>query len=806
MIRHISVVGILLVAAQASAGPISPSSTESAALKTLAGKIPGARVLWVRGDRIYEANAAGGFATKVVTQGSIIENNPRFSPDGTQILTVRSDGVYVMKSDFSGAAKVIGGGHTASWTRDGKSITAVDSTGYKVLQYDLAAKSTKTIYDAKQSPYNGQQVSQAAELRNGGRFLLVFRLTPAHTTEIVDLQLKTYISNQEMERGDCSPAWAPGGGYILNTARTTSRPVVKADFSVSSSGGSVTASKYFVGLDTTEKYYIHGQRVSNDGKYVAFGGIIFGGSMQSAKREIYVWRIGDPDSAAVRISFDTLEDASPDLYIGTAPSSPKLALSPTSLSFTANLGGTNPGAKTVAVSNSGGGTLAAVSTQTTYGSGSGWLKVTTGGSGNSQSLANAVDVGGLGPGSHGATVKVSASGASNSPQSYSVSLDVKCLIANGCCTQDSQCDDGDACTNDSCSGNKCQHSSVSGCCTQDSQCNDKDPCTADSCAGNKCQHSSISGCCTSDSQCDDGNVCTNDSCSSNKCTHSSIGGCCAKDSDCADTNPCTQDSCDTASGKCSYKSVSGCCVGDSDCDDSAPCTADTCSGNTCQNDAISGCCTKDSECDDSDPCTADSCSSASCKHSPVSGCCSKNSQCDDSDPCTTDVCSDNKCQHSAVSGCCTLDSECDDGTPCTADVCTDNKCEHSAVSGCCSSDADCADTNPCTTDSCDAASGTCSNEAVDGCCAVDTDCDDADPCTLDRCAGGACQHDPVCGDGGGGTGPEAGADAGASPFTADRRNLVGGCAVSSAPSSAGPLWPLLLLALLWLVRRRRYGG
>lgn len=102
---------------------------------------------------------------------------------------------------------------------------------------------------------------------------------------------------------------------------------------------------------------------------------------------------------------------------------PKLALSPTSLSFSAQEGGSAPTSKSVAVTNAGGGTLAAVSTSVTYGpGGSGWLDVTGSGSGNSQSLENKIDLTGLTPNTYSATVQVSATGASNSPQSYTVSF------------------------------------------------------------------------------------------------------------------------------------------------------------------------------------------------------------------------------------------------------------------------------------------------------------------------------------------------------------------------------------------------
>ena len=415
----------LLAPGLAAAGPITPTAAEATARSNLGATLPTAKLLWVRSDKIYFSSVAS-FKEQLVTSGSYAENNPRWSPDGSQILFTRvSDGVYVMKADFSGKAKLISGGHTASWTRDGKAITAVDASGYKVVQYELATKKLTTIYDAQVSPYNGQKVSQAAELRTGGRFLLVFRLTPTHTTEIVDLQSKTYISNTEMQRGDCSPAWAPDGSYLITTARLTSRPVLKADFSASAA--SVSASKHFVGLDTSAKFYIHGERVSNDGEYVTFGGKLFSGAGSNGDREIYIWKVGGTDKDAVRMTFETNEDMTPSLFIPPAGSSPKLALSPSTLSFSATEGGSDPSGQSVAVNNSGAGTLAAISTSTSYGSGSGsgWLKTVAGGSANSQSVANAVSIAGLSPNTYSATVSVSATGAQNSPQSYSVILTVK---------------------------------------------------------------------------------------------------------------------------------------------------------------------------------------------------------------------------------------------------------------------------------------------------------------------------------------------------------------------------------------------
>jgi hypothetical protein len=107
-----------------------------------------------------------------------------------------------------------------------------------------------------------------------------------------------------------------------------------------------------------------------------------------------------------------------------ATASPVLSLGPTGLTLTAEESGPDPSPQVVAVTNSGSGTLDAVSTTVSYESGSGWLAVARSGSGNGQTLSNSVDVAGLAAGLYTATVEVACANASNSPAAYSVSLTI----------------------------------------------------------------------------------------------------------------------------------------------------------------------------------------------------------------------------------------------------------------------------------------------------------------------------------------------------------------------------------------------
>jgi len=222
-----------------------------------------------------------------------------------------------------------------------------------------------------------------------------------------------------------------------------------------------------------------------------------------------------------------------------------------------------------------------------------------------------------------------------------------------CVNPDLSCDDGNACTVDSCDP-------VIGCINDRISCNDNDACTADSC-------NTLSGCVNAPITCNDNNACTTDSCDA-------VAGCMNTDisASCNDNNACTADSCN---------SVAGCVNATVDCDDGNECTAESCNpvagcasrsvanGTLCERgrgECIRGTCVlfdcaEDADCEDSNACTADSCNLATnqCINAGISA------DCDDDDACTADSCD-------PESGCVNTDSaaNCDDGNDCTANSCT----------------------------------------------------------------------------------------------------------------------------------------
>ncbi len=258
------------------------------------------------------------------------------------------------------------------------------------------------------------------------------------------------------------------------------------------------------------------------------------------------------------------------------------------------------------------------------------------------------------------------------------------------------CDDGNECTDDSCNpATGCGYADNSNACDDDHACTGNDVCFEGDCVGTP-----IPGCveCTDDSQCDDGNGCTDDTCDpSEACVHANNSQACDDDNacttndacndgaclggpplPCGDGNICTDDSCVPAIGcvhvnnnnPCNDGSacttgdmcIGGACVGGPPpvCNDDNECTDDSC-------DPASGCVFIHSThaCDDRDACTThDRCVYGRCRGRPLS--------CDDYNPYTVDYCHRGACFHILMSGhgdggteaeCLSAD-DCDDGIFC----------------------------------------------------------------------------------------------------------------------------------------------
>jgi hypothetical protein len=357
------------------------------------------------------------------------------------------------------------------------------------------------------------------------------------------------------------------------------------------------------------------------------------------------------------------------------------------------------------------------------------------------------------------------------------------------------CDDGVACTQDTCNDDfeQCEHTIDNSLCDNglwcDGQeicdlslgcqagtpqdCDDSVDCTEDACneSFDQCDNQTNHLACNDGLFCNGAESCNRDegcqqgegdpcqqptTCS--ETSDSCIG--CAADEHCDDGIACTQDSCDMNTFSCVFTS------NDTNCDDGAWCNGvEICS-------LSSGCLPGiPIDCSDQIGCTLDNCNETDdqCENIPQDSLCSDGLWCNGQESCD----SSNGC----IPGT-TID--CDDGIACTQDSCNESidLCQNLSDNSLCSdndwcnglevcdqtlgcqagSPPECDDGSDCTIDTCDSAQGSCVYEKKDACCHLDSDCDDGNPCSRGICSedrrcrfrptdcntGGPCGSDNMC--------------------------------------------------------------
>ncbi|OQX50332.1 hypothetical protein B5M47_03910 [candidate division CPR3 bacterium 4484_211] len=144
------------------------------------------------------------------------------------------------------------------------------------------------------------------------------------------------------------------------------------------------------------------------------------------------------------------------------------------------------------------------------------------------------------------------------------------------CVEDSDCDDDNVCTEDTCLDGICVHN-----CLENQDCDDGNSNTIeDKCqlVDGKCQCLGQTPECTQDSDCNDGNACTQDICSNGICVHN-----CLENQTCDDGNSNTiEDKCQSVGGSCQCLGHTPECTQDSDCNDGNACTEDKCQDYHCE--------------------------------------------------------------------------------------------------------------------------------------------------------------------------------------------------------------------------------
>ena len=239
----------------------------------------------------------------------------------------------------------------------------------------------------------------------------------------------------------------------------------------------------------------------------------------------------------------------------------------------------------------------------------------------------------------------------------------------GCCVADSDCEDGDVCTNDGCFQNSCVHLPNQYCCHIDEDCTVYSQCWKGVCDIHTCQRVALSlteqqeaglECCEGDQECAEGgaweedsdgdgkagpdNPATVDVCSEGICKHVGLDACeCSVSADCGEE---WNDNIECVDGCACRTDYSELCLADFECEDSVYCTVSFCNvGVGCKHAVIGCCCGSDMACWDGNPCTVNECAwpFGCCTQTWIDGCCNYINKCSDCDDSTEDLCVKGKC-------------------------------------------------------------------------------------------------------------------------------------------------------------------
>jgi hypothetical protein len=303
------------------------STDENAALARIRQKVDGA-IVWSSsrlGNHDIFLMKTDGTGVKVLTSGEQVDWYPRFSPDGKQILFVRSKKGWVSEQDANRPEKwdqyVMDreGGNLhmvaadASWGTwvDGQRILIARKTS--LLIKDLGTGAETLLLDANAVPELAGAELQNPHLSPDQKFVTITLRGAKRETGIYSLESKTWVKTGE----GCQINWFPQGDRILWV-----NPSGNGDSEVLAEPVKNGAPVEALSLEQTRFIDIPGRRsheyfpqLDRSGKWLVWAATQRGHDHDIADYEIYIWEVGAPADQATRLTFHSANDRWPDIYI-----------------------------------------------------------------------------------------------------------------------------------------------------------------------------------------------------------------------------------------------------------------------------------------------------------------------------------------------------------------------------------------------------------------------------------------------------------------------------------------------------------
>ena len=303
------------------------SADENAALARIRQKVDGA-IVWSSsrlGNHDIFFMKTDGTGVKALTSGEQVDWYPRFSPDGKQILFVRSKkgwvseqdanrpekwDQYVMDREGGNLHQVAADASWGTWV-DGQRILIARKTSLFIK--DLGTGAETLLLDANTAPELAGAELQNPHLSPDQKFVTITLRGAKRETGIYNLEGKTWVKTGE----GCQINWFPQGDRILwvNPSGNGDSEVLAEPVKNGASAGDFS-------LEQTRFIDIPGRRsheyfpqLDRSGKWLVWAATQRGHDHDIADYEIYIWEVGAPADQATRLTFHTANDRWPDIYI-----------------------------------------------------------------------------------------------------------------------------------------------------------------------------------------------------------------------------------------------------------------------------------------------------------------------------------------------------------------------------------------------------------------------------------------------------------------------------------------------------------
>ena len=327
--------GLLMIAVGACAGMGKPpqgtgaqlSAEDSANIERIRQKVSGV-IVWSSsrfGNHDILSMRTDGSDVKALTSGDEVDWFPRFSPDGKQILFVRSKKGWVaerdanepekwdqlvMNTDGSNLHKVADNAVWGTWVDTQRILIARKAA---LFTKDLGTGSETLLVDGATVPELAGADLQNPNLSPDQKYVAITLRGAKRETGIFSLERKTWAKTGE----GCQIGWFPQGDRILWV-----NPSGNGDSEVLAEPIKDGAPSSVLTLEQTRFIDIPGRRsheyfpqLDASGKWLVWAATQRGHDHDIADYEIYIWQVGAPPDQATRLTFHSANDRWPDIYI-----------------------------------------------------------------------------------------------------------------------------------------------------------------------------------------------------------------------------------------------------------------------------------------------------------------------------------------------------------------------------------------------------------------------------------------------------------------------------------------------------------